>query len=771
MSKRLWEGPPLPEDPAAAAPPAPGPLPEQASLLALFPAVLTCLLGGQLAVAETVAYNTPYTLGRLKLAWTQLVEGQPRAAFQVAVEAFGLGDYSHFLPADGSPLDQAIRAANAPVGKEGKSLLFPALQFPDQRADPPTLPTCTMKDLSPEEHLTLALATANALIGENPAVVPPTIYGWLQSAVIVHMRHHELCLLAHEMVSEALFEGAFPFVEEFLGNVPDSFIVDVLVYEPQARHHLDLDEWIAILWNDSARELVPVRPRVQQRLRATGITLHPYQKACVQWAAERELLPPVDGKRFSGGEFAILPGMGKTRIALALAALDRGQGPTLVLAPLAVISDWVAENERANAGLTLRIYHNDFDGTYSSDWRKWVEPGSGVDLIISTVQTFSGNASLSEYTPVNTIHRVIIDEMHLLSNVQTKGYKALMQILQPIPRRWGLTGTPFKNARADLVAQLRLLGWPGTNQEKVLKHLYQLEYGPETVERGPRSVEIVEVPLNAYEWDLYRQIYVYGKNLRDSGAKFARLQAAMMRMRQAAISLELVPLVDLEKMRAEAVEEQDRQQGVVWALFTRASRALGFLATPFTATIVPGYVSSRIAAVIEKLDEIALKFPNDKILVFSSFAKVFANLAMHMRAGPARPWRFGIYDGSLTTKKRRELRAEFDSDPSLRTLFITYGAGAAGMNLQVATHVLEIDPCFNDATLNQAEARAWRIRTGPPRLVRMYRFVAPKTYEVRMEAIRASKRGDWNDFQGLPADGEEKEDVVPEDMMGAIFSD
>jgi SNF2 family DNA or RNA helicase len=336
-------------------------------------------------------------------------------------------------------------------------------------------------------------------------------------------------------------------------------------------------------------------------------------------------------------------------------------------------------------------------------------------------------------------------------------------------------GTPFRNARSDLVAQLRLLGWPGADQDGhlgVLKHLYQLEYGPETVERGPRSVEIVEVPLNTFEWDLYRQIYIYGKNLRESGAKFARLQAAMMRMRQAAISLELVPLADLEKMRTEAIEEQDRQQGVVWSLFARASRAIGLLATPFTATITPGYVSSRIAAVIRKLDDIAAKFPNDKIIVFSSFSKVFANLATHMRAGPERPWRFDIYDGSLSTKKRRELRDKFDTDPTLKVLFITYGAGAAGMNLQVATHVLEIDPCFNDATLDQAEARAWRIRTGPPRLVRMYRFVAPKTYEERMEAIRARKSADWRDVQGLPSgEGEEAEEVVPEDMMAAIFSD
>jgi hypothetical protein len=433
MSKRLPESGPSDDD----TPPPAGPVPDAADLLPLFHPVLACLMGGQLHQVETLATNLPYTLGRLRIAWQQLVESQPRAAFEVAVEAFSQGDFAAaFLP-DDSPLAPSIRAA-LPSGPNAGSprLLLPDLTLGEQRAGGAPLPTCTMKDLSPEEHLTLAMATAGALAVQGPGAIS----AWLQNSVIVHMRHHELCLVAHEIVSQALFEGAFPFVEEFLNNVPDSFIVDVLVYEPSARARLDLDEWTGIIWQETARELAPIRPRVQQLIRATGITLHPYQKASVQWAAERELLPPVERKRFRGGEFAILPGMGKTRIALALAALDRGKGPTLVLSPLAVVGDWLSENERTKAGLTIRVYHADFDGIASVRWREWVAPGSGVDLIISTVQTFAGNASLPEDTPVTTIRRVIIDEMHLLSNPQTKGYKALMQILQPIPCRWGLTG-------------------------------------------------------------------------------------------------------------------------------------------------------------------------------------------------------------------------------------------------------------------------------------------------------------------------------------------
>jgi hypothetical protein len=98
-----------------------------------------------------------------------------------------------------------------------------------------------------------------------------------------------------------------------------------------------------------------------------------------------------------------------------------------------------------------------------------------------------------------------------------------------------------------------------------------------------------------------------------------------------------------------------------------------------------------------------------------------------------------------STRERRRLRERFETQPDMKALFITYTAGGAGLNLQVASHVIEIDPCFNDATLDQAEARAWRV--GQKKMVRIYRFLAPNTYEMRMEAIRAEKAEDWENMQ------------------------
>jgi hypothetical protein len=56
--------------------------------------------------------------------------------------------------------------------------------------------------------------------------------------------------------------------------------------------------------------------------------------------------------------------------------------------------------------------------------------------------------------PVDTL---VIDELSLAKNPQSKRFKALHKHLGAIPRRWGLTGTPIPNNYLDLWMQVRML--------------------------------------------------------------------------------------------------------------------------------------------------------------------------------------------------------------------------------------------------------------------------------------------------------------------------
>jgi hypothetical protein len=56
--------------------------------------------------------------------------------------------------------------------------------------------------------------------------------------------------------------------------------------------------------------------------------------------------------------------------------------------------------------------------------------------------------------PVDTL---VIDELSLAKNPQSKRFKALHKHLGSIPRRWGLTGTPIPNNYLDLFMQIKML--------------------------------------------------------------------------------------------------------------------------------------------------------------------------------------------------------------------------------------------------------------------------------------------------------------------------
>src|SRR5262249_4398243 len=58
-----------------------------------------------------------------------------------------------------------------------------------------------------------------------------------------------------------------------------------------------------------------------------------------------------------GGCLAMDMGLGKTPTLLAHLLADRGQGPTLVICPPAVLSNWASEARRFTRGLKVAVHH------------------------------------------------------------------------------------------------------------------------------------------------------------------------------------------------------------------------------------------------------------------------------------------------------------------------------------------------------------------------------------------------------------------------------
>ena len=115
----------------------------------------------------------------------------------------------------------------------------------------------------------------------------------------------------------------------------------------------------------------------------------------------------------------------------------------------------------------------------------------------------------------------------------------------------------------------------------------------------------------------------------------------------------------------------------------------------------------RVSPKLEELERILgdlLEDPDRKIIVFSEWERMLTmvrELAGEM--GVEAAW----HTGSLPQERRRAEINRFKHDPACR-LFLSTDSGSVGLNLQVASAVINVDLPWNPAKLEQRIARAWR---------------------------------------------------------------
>jgi hypothetical protein len=131
-------------------------------------------------------------------------------------------------------------------------------------------------------------------------------------------------------------------------------------------------------------------------------------------------------------------------------------------------------------------------------------------------------------------------------------------------------------------------------------------------------------------------------------------------------------------------------------------------------------------AELEKLLEECRDNPEVKALVFSEWERMLElvrELCQRIALG------FAWHTGSVPQKRRRAEINAFKSDPSCR-VFLSTDSGAAGLNLQSASVVINCDLPWNPAKLEQRIARAWRKHQ--TRSVTVINLVSENTIEHQM---------------------------------------
>ncbi|HEY2135612.1 MAG TPA: DEAD/DEAH box helicase [Xanthobacteraceae bacterium] len=286
---------------------------------------------------------------------------------------------------------------------------------------------------------------------------------------------------------------------------------------------------------------------------------------------------------------------------------------------------------------------------------------------------------------------VILDEAQRIKNWTTKTARRVKSLRSPYA--FVLTGTPLENRIDELYSIVQYLD-------------------PELMG-----------PLFRFNREFYR-LDERGRatDYQNLAALRERVAPVMLRRRKSDVESELpgrtvktyfVPMVEEQIKRYEDYHfpairliAQSQRRPLTKAEFDRLMMLLNCMRmicdTP--AILDP---TCRISPKLEELEGILgdlFEEPDRKVIVFSEWEGMLGlvrELAAEM--GVESAW----HTGSVPQQRRRAEIMRFKQDPSCR-IFLSTDSGSVGLNLQVASAVVNVDLPWNPAKLEQRIARAWR---------------------------------------------------------------
>jgi superfamily II DNA or RNA helicase len=434
--------------------------------------------------------------------------------------------------------------------------------------------------------------------------------------------------------------------------------------------------------------------------------LRTYQADALAW------LQFLDGAGL-GGCLALDMGLGKTPTMLAHLCAGAGNGPSLVIAPPAVVGNWAAEAARFTPDLKVVVHH----GASRAGAEEVAREVADADVVITTYGTAVRDVdALSEVE----WDRLVLDEAQAIKNPANDTSQQLRRFTART--RVALTGTPIENGLGDLWAILDF-----TNPGLV----------------GPRPQFIANLSSDggrAEGEDALRAmngILVF-RRTKAEPAIAAELPDRIDELDHCAMTPEQVGLYQavLDKLVIGLDDEgsPNQDKGAILAAITALKQICNH-PTAYQRDDQPLHGrSGKLARLEEIVDSVFAA--GERVLIFTHFAEWGQRLAEHLTERTGTP--VACYHGGLARGARDKLIDEFQGRDGPGALVLSLKAGGTGLNLTAASHVVLYDRWWNPAVEDQARDRAWRI--GQTRTVVCHRLVCPGTVDERVEEVVNGKR-------------------------------
>ena len=430
-----------------------------------------------------------------------------------------------------------------------------------------------------------------------------------------------------------------------------------------------------------------------------SVPLYPYQMRGVLFAAHR-------GRVILGDDM----GLGKTVQTLAAAELmarERGVQRVLVVAPASVKYQWQSEIQKFSSRPVQVI-----EGTTAGRKAAYAQP--------TFYRLINYELVLRDLEPLNAWKPdlIVLDEAQRIKNWESKLSQAVKKLRSPFAIV--LTGTPLENKLEELYSIVSFV------DDRQLGPAFQFLHDHRVLDEagkllGYRNLNTVREKLQPILLRRTRQEVLTQLPARTDSTAYVEMTDAQR-----------VPYAEQQTALARLLQkpyltEVDRRRILCCIANMRMLCDSTWLYDKQTN------VSPKLEEFAERVRELVLE-ETHKLVVFSQWEMMVrkaAEVLDSLQVG------YVLLHGGVPGKDRRGLLDRFRDDPACR-VFLSTDVGGTGLNLQSADTVINLEPPWNPAVLEQRIARVHRL--GQHRPVQVINLVTRDSIEERVLRTLEMKR-------------------------------
>ncbi len=421
-------------------------------------------------------------------------------------------------------------------------------------------------------------------------------------------------------------------------------------------------------------------------------------------------------------------GLGKTIQAIVATELYKKHfkiGRVLIVCPTSLKYQWKAEIEKFTKSTVHVVEGN------ALKRREQYETNPAFYHIVSYHVAARDLAQINRMEP----DLLILDEAQRIKNWKTKTSAAVKKIKSTFA--FVLTGTPIENKLVELYSILQVIDQFRLGPMYSFLHYHQI-----TDEETGKVIG-------------YQHLKEIGVNLKDILLRRTKKQV-LLEMPTRSDKVLLVPMTKMQRAAHEEFGEVVARLVAKWKRYKflnevdrkRLMVSLNQMRMVCDSTYILDLKTRHDTKIMELMCILEEFFcaEGEKVVIFSQWSRMLDLVKQELEE---RDMPFEYLHGGVPSAKRQGLLKNFKDDPNCR-VFLSTDAGGVGLNLQVASLVVNMDIPWNPAVLEQRIARVYRL--GQKRPVQVINLVSSATIEHKMLGVLKFKHAM---AKGVLDDGED----------------